>query len=98
MGQTTTEEVIGSEVGTRSIRFGLDLCAYGPLVRMATIINRAVIQPLGDVVRLAVNRVQVVQDVANLEFSSNALFACIILMTTQPYFLTAGVAGDVKPI
>ena len=55
MWQITAEEVVSGEVDARTRKFSFDLCAYSPLVWMGTIVDRAVVERLGNVMRFAVN-------------------------------------------
>jgi hypothetical protein len=55
MREITHDEIVGGEVNARTSGFSLDLCEYGPFVRMPTIIDRPVVHLLGNVVRFDIN-------------------------------------------
>ena len=96
MWKISTQEVLGGEIDPCPFGFSLDLCAYRALVWVAAIINRSIVERLGDFVRFGINRLQVAQDVANREFVSNASFAGVIVVAPKPYFLPSSVTGDVE--
>ena len=54
--QVTAEEVFGRKVNAGTSRFSPDLRTDGPFVWMGTIIDRPVIERLGNVVRVGINQ------------------------------------------